>query len=119
MGEIYATAAVRNPAQPDRAWEGLFLVDTGAIDCVIPREHLESVGLEPRGQRRYVLADGSDVRMDVTVGEIELMDRVVGCTIVFGQVNSEPLLGLTAMESAGVKVDPRNQELRRLRCIRL
>jgi len=27
------TAAVRNPARPQKLWEGLFLVDTGAVDC--------------------------------------------------------------------------------------
>ncbi len=29
MGATHVTVTIRNPAAPDRTWEGLFLVDTG------------------------------------------------------------------------------------------
>ena len=58
MGAIYVTVAIRNPADLEREWEGLFLVDTGATDCMVPRKYLEAIGLMPKGQRTYVLADG-------------------------------------------------------------
>lgn len=119
MGVTRVTAAIRNPAEPDRVWEGLFLVDTGATDCLVPREHLESIGLVPKGQRIYGLADGSEIRMDITVGQIEFMGEFVGGTIVFGEANAEPLLGVTALESVGIEVDPHNQTLRRLPSTRL
>lgn len=32
MGTTHVTVTVRNPAQPDKTWEGLFLVNTGAVD---------------------------------------------------------------------------------------
>ena len=57
--------------------------------------------------------------MDVTVGEIEILDEIVGGTIVYGPPNAEPLLGVTAMESAGVEVDPHNQTLNKLPSVRL
>ena len=119
MGITRVNVKITNPAEPDRFWEGPFLVDTGAIDCLVPRHHLEAIGLTPKGHRTYGLADGSRVRMDVTVGEIEVMDEVVGCTIVYGDANAEPILGVTAMESAGVEVDPHNQTLNKLPMIRL
>ena len=119
MGITQVTVTVRNPAEPDRTWEGLFLVDTGAIDSLVPRQHLESIGLKPKGQRVYGLADGSEVRMDVTVGQIEFMGDIVGSTIVIGEDDSEPLLGVTALESVGIEVDPRNQTLTRLPATRL
>ena len=63
MGATHVTVAIRNPAEPDRVWDwrhlGLFLVDTGATDCLVPRQCLESIGLTPKGQRRYELADGT------------------------------------------------------------
>ena len=65
------------------------------------------------------LADGSSIRMDVTTGDIEFMDEIVGGTIVYGAANAEPLLGVTAMESAGVEVDPHNQTLNKLPEVRL
>ena len=58
MGIIQVTATVRNPAEPDRTWDGLFLVDTGSTDCVVPASALRSVGLQPEGSRTYELADG-------------------------------------------------------------
>ncbi len=119
MGVTYVTVTIRNPAAPDRTWEGLFLVDTGAVDCLVPRPHLESIGLAPKGQRIYGLADGREIRMDITTGDIEFMGEIVGGTIVMGPAESEPLLGVTALESVGIEVDPRNQTLRRLPSVRL
>lgn len=119
MGITQVTVTVRNPAEPDRSWEGLFLVDTGAIDSLVPKQHLEAIGLKPKGQRVYGLADDSEVRLDVTTGDIEFMGDIVGSTIVFGEEDSEPLLGVTALESVGIEVDPRSQELTRLPSTRL
>ena len=119
MGVTQVTVLIRNPAEPDRTWEGLFLVDTGAIDSLVPRLHLEAIGLKPKGQRVYGLADGSEVRLDITTADIEFMGEIVGGTIVFGTEDAEPLLGVTALESVGIEVDPRNQTLKRLPTTRL
>lgn len=119
MGATHVTVRITNPADRDRFWEGLFLVDTGATDSLVPRPHLEAIGLEPRGRRRYELADGSELAVDVTVAEIEFMGEVVGGTVIFGQANAEPLLGVTALESVGIEVDPLNQRLKRLPAVRL
>ena len=119
MGITRVNVKIRNPAEPDRVWEGPFLVDTGAIDCLVPRQYLEAIGLEPKGHRTYSLADGSAITMDVTVGEIEFMDETVGGTIVYAEGDAEPLLGVTALESAGVEVDPHNQTLNKLPFVRL
>lgn len=106
MGATHVTVTIRNPADPDRAWEGLFLVDPAATDSLVPRPHLESIGLRPRGRRVYELADGSEITMDVTVGEIEFMGETVGGTILFGETDAEPLLGATALESVGIEGRP-------------
>jgi len=119
MGITQVTVTIRNPADLEKAWEGLFLVDTGATDSLVPRPHLEAIGLKPEGQRVYELADGSELKMDITIGRIEFMGEVVGGTIIFGEPNTEPLLGVTALESVGIEVDPRNQKLKRLPAVRL
>ena len=114
MGETWVTALIRNPAEPERTWRGTFLADTGAVDCLVPRSYLESIGLRPEGQRVYTLADGSEITMDITGARIELMGEVVWATIVMADEDADPLLGLTAMESAGVAVEPLNETLRKL-----
>ena len=119
MGATHVTVTVRNPADPEKCWEGLFLVDTGATDSLVPGPHLDAIGLKPRGKRVYELADGSEIVMDITVGEIEFMGETVGGTILYGAANVEPLLGVTALESVGIEVDPVSQRLKRLPAVRL
>ena len=119
MGATRVTVAIRNPAEPERAWEGIFLVDTGATDCLVPRQRLEAIGIVPEGQRIYSLADGSEIRMDIAVARVEFMGEFVGATVIFGGSDAEPLLGVTALESVGIEVDPRNQTLTRLPATRL
>lgn len=119
MGATHVTVTIRNPGEPGRCWEGLFLVDTGATDSLVPRPHLEAIGLRPKGRRVYQLADGSEIVMDITTGDIEFMGETVGGTILFGAADAEPLLGVTALESVGIEVDPLNQRLKRLPAVRL
>ena len=85
----------------------------------MPRQHLESIGIVPGGQRIYSLADGNDITMDIAAAQVEFMGEFVGATIIFGDDNAEPLLGVTALESVGIDVDPHNQTLKRLPSVRL
>ena len=119
MGATHVTVTIRNPADPDRAWEGLFLVDTGATDSLVPRPHLEAIGLRPKGRRVYELANGDELKMEITTADIEFMGEIVGGTVLFGEADTEPLLGVTALESVGIEVDPTNQRLKRLPAVRL
>jgi len=119
MGVTHVTVTIRNPAEPVRAWEGPFLVDTGAIDSLVPRPHLEAVGLKLKGRRVYETAGGREVEMDVTTGDIEVMGEITAGLIIVGDADAEPLLGVTALESVGIEVDPRNQRLKKLPAVRL
>lgn len=120
MGIMRVNATIRNPADPSRAWEGMFLVDTGAIDCVVPRQHLEAIGLEPIDSRVYGLADGSEIQMDVTMARIEFMGGITGKDVIMAEDESaEPLLGVTVLESLGIEIDARNERLTKLPFTRL
>ena len=119
MGITHVDVTVRNPAQRARSWTCSFLVDTGAIASLAPRRNLEAIGLVPTGRRVYATADGREVEMDIALGELEIMGELSGGVIAFGDEGAEPLLGVTALESAGIEVDPRNQKLKRLPAVRL
>jgi clan AA aspartic protease len=119
MGATHVTVAVVNPSEPERRWEGLFLVDTGATDCYVPASHLRAVGILPGGKRTYELANGTEIALEVGVARFEFMGDVVGGTVIFGEEDCEPILGVTALESAGIEVDPVNQRLKRLPAVRL
>jgi hypothetical protein len=45
--------------------------------------------------------------------------EIVGATVIFGNDNVEPLLGVTPLESVGIEVDPKSQRLKRLPAVRL
>ena len=119
MGETYVTVSIRNPADLDRCWEGLFRVDTGAFDSLVPGPHLDAIGLKPEGTRVYELADGTEIVMDITGADIEFMGEMVGGTIRYGAPDAEPLLGLAALASVGIEVDPASRRLKRRPAVRL
>ncbi len=119
MGATHVTVTVSNPGDRRREWSGLFLVDTGATDSLVPRRRLEEIGVRPDGQRLYALADGSELRLDIGVARFEILGDIVGTTVIFGDDDVEPLLGVTALESLGIEVDPVNQRLKRLPAVRL
>ena len=105
MGVVNAEVTVSNPADRSRSWRGSFMVDTGATDSLVPRRHLEVIGIEPESRRAYVLANGDKVDIDVAVARIELMGEMVGGTVFFGDDDAKPLLGVTALESLGIEVE--------------
>ena len=120
MGSTYVMAKISNPKEPERSWEGKFLVDTGAIYCLVPRKHLAAIGLTPRGSRECELADGSLIRLDEAPAEIELVDGVHAgeytlTHMLFADDDVEPLLGVLALEGFGLQVDPVNKQIGRMR----
>ena len=119
MGITQVTVAVCNPGEPERRWEELFLVDTGAIDCLVPANRLQEIGIKPEGKRTYELADGTEVAMNIAGARFEFMGEFVWTTVIFGKDEAEPILGVTALESVGIEVDPQNQRLKRLPAVRL
>ena len=50
---------------------------------------------------------------------MRLMDEVTAGRVVFGPDNAEPILGVTALESVGVTVDPTSRTLKRVPAIPL
>lgn len=119
MGAIHAPAIIRNPAELDREWEGVFLVDTGATDTLVPRHRLEAIGLKAKDRQVYELADGARLEMETTTCDVEIMGKTVAATVIFGDTGARLLLGVTVLESAGLQINPRNQTLYRIPALRL
>jgi hypothetical protein len=62
MGLTHITVAVSDLAKSAVPYQGEFLVDTGAIDCLVPGDHLLAAGIKPEGKAIYELADGTPSR---------------------------------------------------------
>jgi clan AA aspartic protease len=96
-----------------------FLVDAGATDSLAPARELGKAGIKRRGRMAYELADGSTVEYDFGLAEIQFMGEVTSGRVIFGPDHAEPVLGVTALESVGILVDPANRTLRRMPAIPL
>ena len=114
MGFIHVPVTVRNPADASKHWEGTFLVDTSAKGSLVPRPILESIGITPKGRCKHTLADGKEAVFDSAPARMDMMGEIIGTTILFGEEDSEPLLGRIAMASVGIEVDPHNQTLTKI-----
>ena len=49
MGLPKVTTKLANPGAPERSYEAVFLVDTGATDSLAPQDELERIALESVG----------------------------------------------------------------------
>jgi aspartyl protease family protein len=87
------------------------IVNTAAIYSVVPRRIHEELGIKPvkrskvQGIRGYVERDLGEVG-------IELMGRRRTITVIFGETDDTTLLGVTALESFNLEVDPVRRTLK-------
>ena len=110
---------IANPAEPERSFEELFWVDTGALYSFVPGKRLGEIGLEPIRSRELILFDGRhDKRL---LGEarftIEELRETLTCPVIFGPDDSLYLLGATALENFGVAADPTAKKLKPIAAI--
>jgi len=119
MGLTKVTATLTSFEEPQGAYEALFLVDTGATDSLAPADELEKIGVRPQGKTSYELADGTVREYPYGLVRIEFMGETTAGRVIFGDPGCEPLLGVTALESVGIMVDPANKTLKRLPAIPL
>ena len=87
------------------------LVDTGATYTWVPDTTLKSLGIEPHERRPFVLADGREVFYEVGWARIHLGRRSEPTLVVFGDPESQPLLGVLTLEGFGLAADPVNRRL--------
>lgn len=116
---MHVTVTLTPPGGGARAYTASFLVDTDATDSMAPASELRRVGIRPIGNRSYELANGEVLERPFGLAQIEVMGEITAGRVIFGPEGTEPILGVTALESVGITVDPANQTLRRLPSIPL
>lgn len=114
MGLTHVTVTLKRLGAPNGTFESEFLVDTGATDSLVPAAELRRIGVEPVGTTAYELADGTVHEYPFGLAQIEFMGEVTAGRVIFGPDDVEPLLGVTALESVGITVDPANRTWKRL-----
>ncbi len=110
----HVTTTIRDLAKQGTPFEAEFLVDTGAIDCMAPRDSLLASGVTPEGRAIYELADGQPVEYEYGFARISFLGFETVAQIILGPANAEPILGVVALENTGVMVDPVTKTLKRV-----
>jgi clan AA aspartic protease len=115
----HVTVALKGLGTSPGTYEGDFLIDTRATDCLAPAGKLRQIEVQPVGTMVYELADGTKHEYAFGLVEIRFMGEVTAGRVVFGSDDAEPVLGLTALESVGITIDPANRTPKRLPAIPL
>ena len=110
----HVTTTVQNLAQSGEPYEAEFLVDTGAIDCLVPADELKKAGVKIEGNDTYELANGELVEYPFGFGRVSFMGDETVTRIIFGPLDCEPLIGVVTLESMGIGVDPVTRTLKRM-----
>jgi len=119
MGLTHVTVTIKSLSAPSGSYESEFLVDTGATDSLAPGSEMRKIGVKPAGATVYELADGTLQEYPFGLVEIAFMGEVTAGRVIFGPDGAEPILGVTALESVGITVDPATRTLKRLPAIPL
>ena len=80
--------------------------DSGASYTWIPQPVLVRLGYFPTGRRRFRMANGETIERDICRVYLRIDQDVQFTLCVFGDEDSEPLLGATALEEFALGVDP-------------
>jgi len=91
-----------------------FWIDTGALYSFVPEDYLQKIGVEPVATRKLILADGrQETRLlGFCDFQIEGLEGIIPCPVIFAPKDSLFLLGATALENFGVEVDPIQKKLK-------
>ncbi len=95
MGLTNIQAEVANPLDATKQVTLAFLVDSGAVYSVIPRQQLQDLDIEPTGERTFFLANGQPIKRQVGEARITFEGQTATCVVLFGEEGDNTLLGVT------------------------
>jgi len=87
------------------------LVDTGSEYTWVPREMLESLGIKPRRQQAFLVADGRRIERDIGYALVRAGGSEAPDLVVFAEPGDLVLLGVHSLEGMNLKVDPVRKKL--------
>ncbi len=87
------------------------LVDTGATYTTVPASMLRRLGVAPISRGLFLLADGSRVERELGQTWIRIDGEAYIAPMVFGDENSQPLVGAVTLEIFRLGVDPVGRRL--------
>ncbi len=108
MTIIRLKTLVCNPTDTTRCTEVEAIVDTGSFYTWIPKSEAERVGIPVLKEQVFKTISGQRIVRRVGIAACEAAGSKAGCNIVFGEDGDGTVLGSEALESLGLKIDPRS-----------
>jgi len=113
MGITYVEGTVTGPTGKRASVR--FLVDSGATYTLIPHGVWREIGLVPKREMEFVLADGTSVIRKVSECHISLPEGEGHTPVVLGEPGDEALLGTVTLEVLGLVLNPFTRTLQPMR----
>ena len=85
-------------------------VDTGAAHSMLPESLLTRLGIAPRRELSFILADGSRASYGFGFARFSIDGEECPCPVIFGP-ESNHLLGASTLEIFNLVVDPAGERL--------
>jgi len=74
---------------------------------------LEAIGVKPSGVRRFRTIGGKTVEREVSEAVIECLGEMVTSIVVFAEKDDVEVMGVVALESLALEVDPITKQLKK------
>jgi len=115
MGITYIEGTVRGPKGEERV---RFLIDSGATYTLLPEPVWQKLGLIPKREHSFVLADGRTLTRKVSECYIILPQGEGHTPVILGEPgDDEALLGVVTLEILGLVFDPFRRTLEPMRML--
>jgi clan AA aspartic protease len=115
MGVTYVEGQVKGPSGKQENVK--FLVDSGATYSVLPKVVWESIGLKPKRQLSFSLADGTTVQRSVSEAFVAFPQGEAHTPVILGEEGDEALLGVVTLEILGLVFNPFDRTLHPMRML--
>ena len=108
MGITYIEGKVSGPAGEAAA---KFLVDSGTRYTLLPDATWRQIGLQPKRSMRFVLADGTETKRNISECLIKLPQGDGHTPVILGEEKDTALLGDVTLEEFGLVFNPFDRSL--------
>ncbi len=117
MGFVNAKISFEEVRQGGRRKEVELMVDTGALYSMVPGALLRELGIQPVSRLEFEMANGQPIQRDVGEARFFYDGRKAVSPVIFGEEGDAAVLGVVALESMGLEVDPVKKQIRPTRLL--
>lgn len=115
MGITYIEGRVKGPTRKEK--QVRFLIDSRATYSLLPQKVWQTIGLSPKREHTFALADGSMITRKVSECYITLSQGEGYTPVILGEADDEALLGIVTLEILGLIFNPFKRTLQPMRML--